>query len=570
MIPIQDISLKVRNFKCFSDRPHGFETIKPINIIIGRNNSGKSTLLDLISHAIEPSDISDRGHKGAAPETLLSGTLTEKLLREVIPNQNMRMEVSNIVWTFDPAAWSAGSLAGKNAMWRLSESGATTSCEVARFNSDNRREQKQLDWVLNRLRDSYKNPFRTYQFRRIVADRDISPENSGPSLDFQSNGAGVTNAIQRYINHTSLPSGLVEETLLRELNTIFHPDANYTRILVQQTDGGQWEIHLEEPRKGRVPMSQTGSGLKTVLLVLANLLLAPKIANKPLSQFIFGFEELENNLHPAIQRRLFHYLREKAIEENCHFFLTTHSNVVIDLFSADEHAQLLHVKHDGECASVDVVETSTHGYGVLDDLDVRASDLLQTNAVVWVEGPSDRLYFNHWIELWSEGTLVEGVHYQCLPFGGSSNAHLSFESPEWIGEMIAALRINRHAIVLMDSDRRSENDELKKHTQRLSDEVKAVDGYAWITAGKEVENYIPTPAFRQMFANDSLHGPGVFADVLEYVKKRDDNINRPQKVALAKRVIPHITREAIADCHDMSERLTEVCQLIKDWNRFDE
>ena len=395
------------------------------------------------------------------------------------------------------------------------------------------------------------------------------PENATSSLAFHPNGTGVTNAIQRCINHESRPSELIEKTLLDELNAIFRPDANYTRILVQQTAGDQWEINLEEPRKGRVPMSHTGSGLKTVLLVLANLLLLPSIAKRPLSQFVFGFEELENNLHPAIQRRLFRYLRRMAIEQQCHFFLTTHSNVVIDLFSSDEHAQLLHVTHDGECASVDVVETSAHGYGVLDDLDVRASDLLQTNAVVWVEGPSDRLYFNHWIELWSGGELVEGVHYQCLPFGGSSNAHLSFESPEWIGEMIAALRINRHAIVLMDSDRRTDDDEVKTHTQRLSDEVDKVGGYSWITAGKEVENYIPTPAFRQMFANESLRGPKEFADVLEYVMKHDGNTSRPRKVALAKRVIPHITREAITECHDMSERLTKVCQLIKDWNRLE-
>src|SRR5207237_7737672 len=44
-------SIKVKNYKCFGDDPQGFEVIKPINIIVGRNNSGKSALIDLIQQA---------------------------------------------------------------------------------------------------------------------------------------------------------------------------------------------------------------------------------------------------------------------------------------------------------------------------------------------------------------------------------------------------------------------------------------------------------------------------------------------------------------------------------------
>ncbi|MHC4401452.1 MAG: hypothetical protein ACYTG0_17410 [Planctomycetota bacterium] len=218
---------------------------------------------------------------------------------------------------------------------------------------------------------------------------------------------------------------------------------------------------------------------------------------------------------------------------------------MIDLFSDDESAQLLHVTHDGESASVTAVETSAHGRGVLDDLDVRASDLLQTNVVVWVEGPSDRSYFNRWIELWTDGQLIEGVHYQCLPFGGSSKAHLSLDSPEWVDDMIPALRINRHAILLADSDRRRKDDQLEVHTQRLAEEVENVGGYAWITAGKEVENYIPQSAYQQMFNNGSLRGPGPYADVLQYVAEHGERTTKRAKVDLAHRMIPLLTLDSI-------------------------
>ena len=42
-----DISIKIKNYKCFIE-PEGFDEIKRMNIIIGRNNSGKSSLLDVI------------------------------------------------------------------------------------------------------------------------------------------------------------------------------------------------------------------------------------------------------------------------------------------------------------------------------------------------------------------------------------------------------------------------------------------------------------------------------------------------------------------------------------------
>jgi ABC-type cobalamin/Fe3+-siderophores transport system ATPase subunit len=42
------ISLKARNLKCIGDIPQGFESFKPFNVIVGRNNTGKTTLLDML------------------------------------------------------------------------------------------------------------------------------------------------------------------------------------------------------------------------------------------------------------------------------------------------------------------------------------------------------------------------------------------------------------------------------------------------------------------------------------------------------------------------------------------
>lgn len=49
MRDLSNTSIKVASYKCFGQEAQGLESIKPINLIIGRNNSGKSAVLDLVS-----------------------------------------------------------------------------------------------------------------------------------------------------------------------------------------------------------------------------------------------------------------------------------------------------------------------------------------------------------------------------------------------------------------------------------------------------------------------------------------------------------------------------------------
>ncbi len=56
-------SLFVRNFKCFGAELQGFEQVRRLNLIIGRNNSGKSALLDLVRFAVRPFDLAGYAYK---------------------------------------------------------------------------------------------------------------------------------------------------------------------------------------------------------------------------------------------------------------------------------------------------------------------------------------------------------------------------------------------------------------------------------------------------------------------------------------------------------------------------
>ena len=66
-----------------------------------------------------------------------------------------------------------------------------------------------------------------------------------------------------------------------------------------------------------------------------------------------------------------------------------------------------------------------------------------------------------------------------------------------VGEFIEALRINIHAIVIMDRDAAG-GEELKPWVQRIKQELDRHGGLHWVTAGLEVENYVPIDVLRKI------------------------------------------------------------------------
>jgi len=70
-------SIHFKGHLCFQKEWAGFDTIKPINVIIGRNNSGKSHLLDLVE-ALCDGTLNGRGWRYRC-----SGRLDEESLRSV-------------------------------------------------------------------------------------------------------------------------------------------------------------------------------------------------------------------------------------------------------------------------------------------------------------------------------------------------------------------------------------------------------------------------------------------------------------------------------------------------------
>jgi hypothetical protein len=194
-------------------------------------------------------------------------------------------------------------------------------------------------------------------------------------------------------------------------------------------------------------------------------------------------EEPETHVHPELQRNLVRVIYEEAKGQT---FITTHSPVLLDAGLA---STICRVEHDGRCSTVARCCTPSDLCRVLDQLDVRASDVLQSNFVVWVEGPTDRMFLKRCFEL-VDARLAEGVGYQIVYYGGWLRSHYTFDELE--PDLVNLLRLCRNATMVCDSDRRqADADEIDGPKLRLRRECEGLGGFYWVTDGREIENYLP-------------------------------------------------------------------------------
>ncbi len=559
------LAIRVKDYKCFKDET-GFDYIRRVNLIIGRNNSGKSSLLDLIGIVASGQYNMDRStwRNNQCPQLIFEAEIPEEITSQVFRSGSNGGLINGNHGTYGK------NFIGKTLKWTKSGN-ARSDTEILKCNDEEISPSlvNSGDYAQT-LPHKMPIPIEGKTFRRLLAERDILPEVAeSTNIMISNNGSGLTNTIQSFINKSNLPSDLVEKSILDALNSIFAHDANFIDIVCQLHDNNHWEIYLEEENKGRIALSQSGSGLKTVISVLACLILVPHLEQKSLNQYIFGFEELENNIHPALLRRLNDYIYHSAIENDFSYFLTTHSNVLIDQFSKQHDAQIIHVTHKDSVATCTTANTYIENNGILDDLDVRASDILQANGIIWVEGPSDRIYLNRWISLWSNGELKEGTHYQIIFYGGRLLSHLSAEVPEDVESGISILNTNRNAIMLIDSDKRSQQTPINNTKKRIRDEFSIMKAHCWITKGKEIENYIPSTVvdeFWNIEPSDQVGKHESFFDHLDSIITGEGTKYNTKKPLLAEKLAPYMTTDNLTEILDMEENMTKVCGAIRAWN----
>lgn len=240
-----------------------------------------------------------------------------------------------------------------------------------------------------------------------------------------------------------------------------------------------------------LPLSSFGTGIHQLVIILANAITT--------SDSLVLIEEPEIHLHPQSLRDLIGILQKYS---NNRFILTSHSHTLINSLP------------DVNVFATSIDQNVTTGGRAVDDresleimarLGVKPSDLLQANAVLWVEGPSDRNYIKRWIRLLAPD-LREGKEFSVMFYGGKLLSHICFDRNVDADELIKMLRINQHAVVVMDSDRQGPTFGIRPTKARIKTECNENGSLPWITWGREIENYLPGSVITAGL--DKLNRPG--------------------------------------------------------------
>lgn len=550
--------IRFKGYKAFAaDTYTELDNLPRVSVIIGKNNSGKSSVIDVMGMMYDRMYAMREEITSCAEEIAAEIPITRDMCDRLLSGYtSIQGYTSGTLWIKSK---------GRSIGYRVEpeDSGGHIVEWNDRLPLWNSSDANRVESDISRERD-------TYVFRHVAAERNIVPEEEekigGTLEDLSSTGRGASNIIRAFLNDSSYDETIIEDTLLKAVNEIMSPEAVFEGIRVQQVQDGygnvRWEVFLKEEGMSRCPLSRMGSGLKTIILVLLNLLVIPELDEYKNKKMVYGFEELENNLHPAMQRKLFEYIYEFAEMHDVQVFITTHSHVAINAFYDKDDAGIFHVyKQDGR-AFVKRIESYLDKTRILDDLDVKASDLLQSNGIIWVEGPSDRVYIKHWLDLYFPDRFVEGVHYQFLYYGGRL---LSQYSAEEVTELISVIKTNRNAVIVMDSDKRNRNARLNDTKKRIIAEFDALGMMSWVTKGKEIENYIPKTAIEEALEVSLKAQCGQYELFPGYIEKYYRGFTG-KKVRFARCVVDHMTEENMAGMMDVKKRVTELGGRIAEWN----
>jgi len=538
--------------------------LSPITIFVGANNSGKSRLLRELFKTQEPLRIKLMSRDIECHEVRIGEKIPD--WRDTIENRAPSSRSSRNIWIADDVRVDFNS-----TLKQLNE-----KIEEARFPSESARSRK-LQTLKNQISKcgikdripglyeamrcyvpmlrGMRPPLRPELAGQVqLKDRDLYKSRTerdyfSSNWDLQEKvGFGKRKVFTGLELYGDLRSRLLAKTQADRdsvkkyeqfLSSYFF--AGQEVILVPVEEGNNDVVHIRIGNNDERPIYDLGDGMQSLIICTYPIVTETEQGS------LFFLEEPDLCMHPSLQRTFLEVLKTYHRKMGHQFFITTHSNHLLDLLEDNELVSIFSFSEifDQAQAPADssqadsgsnpqqsnpqqskpkpsfrIRPSNLRDRQTLVELGVRPSATFLANATIWVEGVSDCSYLRVYMEAFVYYLKVQGKdwgerlaqhleqykedrHYAFVEYNGSNLEHFSFESNECdagqgevsSGSKISAPDLCATAIVVADGDVREKGDRSKWLEEQLKERFICLPG-------KEIENLIPEALMKRQIIYD--------------------------------------------------------------------
>ncbi len=568
-------SIKVRNDKLFHDHALELSDFKRINVFVGPNSQGKSLALETLIRIIKSNPLltaleysqealkSNSGlyFVGDAPMQPAANRLDQAFPTLFQPQKQLSITID---LPFG-GTLHLGSLTQTPKGFKRIYFGNPESDTVASMTVDSLEELttyqnlnfEHLEKILPRI-------------VQLSATRSIQPEprvSSGAQPTLQADGTHATQILELCLT-TNQSESLYHEDLVR--NQLLPPLQELTQGILPiidlkpyrcQNNPDLVEINLILQDQQAVPLSQAGSGIKHLLLILMSLYLVPALSSKKVEECLFALEEIENGLHPTLQKRLAEHLNHFSEQHQVGILLTTHAAEIIDGLTAHNQEELTITEFCYPSSSSFSYSSLVQHQAQLTNQGLSLSSLIFSPVTIYVPSNIEARIIEHWLQCYcqtQETSYENNLHYRYQNYCDSYGLFLE-PSLEFLADHNKSFWVFPQEVLT--------NPSLKSIKSQLKKEQRA-----WLSHGLTLFHDIPPAIISQAYSNESppqkpKPNVDIFSPKSSYLKKCSQNQidGRVSRHTLLQQISPYLT-PTLLESSLPQKQLACLYQHLKRWN----